>query len=58
VLSDRERAVCLGIPSDRKSEAIAAELGIAPSSVITCRKRADGKLDISCRAGLFAIRAG
>ncbi|PWE51480.1 hypothetical protein DEM26_00475 [Thioclava sp. NG1] len=58
VLSDRERAVCLGILSGRKSEAIAAELGIAPSSVITYRKRAYGKLGISSRAGLFAICAG
>lgn len=55
VLSDRERAVCLGILSGQKSEAIAADLGIAASSVITYRKRAYGKLGVTSRTGLFAI---
>ncbi|MDF0602072.1 helix-turn-helix transcriptional regulator [Psychromarinibacter sp. C21-152] len=55
VLSDRERAVCLGILSGQKSEAIAADLGVAASSVITYRKRAYGKLGVTSRAGLFAI---
>ncbi|WP_428648997.1 helix-turn-helix transcriptional regulator [Roseibium sp.] len=54
-LSERERAVCLGILSGRKAEAIAAELEVAASTVITYRKRAYGKLGISSRAGLFAI---
>lgn len=58
VLSDREQAVCLGILSGQKSEAIAADLGVAPSSVITYRKRAYGKLGVTSRAGLFAICAG
>lgn len=57
VLSDREQAVCLGILSGRKSEVIAADLGVAPSSVITYRKRAYGKLGVTSRAGLFAICA-
>jgi len=54
-LSERERAVCLGILSGRKAEAIAADLGVAPSTVVTYRKRAYEKLGISSRAGLFAI---
>ncbi|WP_137699359.1 helix-turn-helix transcriptional regulator [Marimonas lutisalis] len=58
VLSDREQAVCLGILSGRKTEAIAADLGVAPSSVVTYRKRAYGKLGITSRAGLFAICSG
>ncbi len=58
VLSHRERAVCLGILSGHKSEAIAADLKVAPSSVITYRKRAYGKLGITSRASLFAICSG
>lgn len=57
VLSARERAVCLGMLSGRKAEAIAAELGVAASTVITYRKRAYGKLGVTSRAGLFAICA-
>lgn len=57
VLSDREQAVCLGILSGRKTEAIAADLGVASSTVVTYRKRAYGKLGITSRAGLFAICA-
>lgn len=55
VLSTRERAVCLGILAGQKAELIAAEIGIAPSTVITYRKRAYSKLGISSRASLFAI---
>lgn len=55
VLSDREQAVCLGILKGRKAEAIAADLGVASSSVVTYRKRAYSKLGVSSRAGLFAI---
>lgn len=54
-LSEREQAVCLGILSARKAEAIAADLGVATSTVITYRKRAYAKLGITSRAGLFAI---
>lgn len=57
VLSQREKAVCLGILSGQKAEAIAADLGVAPSSVVTYRKRAYAKLGITSRAGLFAICA-
>ncbi|GAB4529474.1 MAG: LuxR C-terminal-related transcriptional regulator [Roseibium sp.] len=55
VLSDRERAVCLGILSGRKAEAIASDMGIAASTVVTYRKRAYEKLGITSRASLFAI---
>ncbi len=55
VLSDRERAVCLGILSGRKAEAIAADIGLAASTVVTYRKRAYAKLGIASRTGLFAI---
>ncbi len=55
VLSERERAVCLGILSGRKAEAIAADLDVAASTVVTYRKRAYAKLGVTSRAGLFAI---
>jgi len=54
-LSERERAVCLGILSGHKAEVIAADLGVASSTVVTYRKRAYNKLGITSRAGLFAI---
>ncbi|MYM53807.1 hypothetical protein GR167_00710 [Rhodobacteraceae bacterium GS-10] len=57
VLSERECAVCLGVLSGQKAEAIAADLGIAASTVVTYRKRAYAKLGITSRAGLFAICA-
>lgn len=55
VLSTRERAVCLGILAGQKTELIAAEIGVAPSTVVTYRKRAYAKLGISSRASLFAL---
>lgn len=58
VLSTRERAVCLGILSGQKAEAIAADLNVAPSTVITYRKRAYAKLGITSRTSLFAICKG
>ena len=58
VLSERERAVCLGILAGRKAEQIAADLGVAASSVVTYRRRAYGKLGISSRGALFAICRG
>ncbi|WP_417476160.1 helix-turn-helix transcriptional regulator [Leisingera sp.] len=54
-LSERERAVCLGILAGQKAEVIAAELEVAPNTVITYRKRAYAKLGINSRAGLFAL---
>ncbi|WP_298864258.1 helix-turn-helix transcriptional regulator [uncultured Sulfitobacter sp.] len=59
VLSLRERAVCSGMLAGQKAEEIAAQIGVAPSTVVTYRKRAYGKLGISSRASLFALcRAG
>ncbi|MGG7568483.1 helix-turn-helix transcriptional regulator [Rhodovulum sp. DZ06] len=55
VLSARERDVCLGILAGRKAEAIAGDLGVAASTVVTYRKRAYEKLGVTSRAGLFAI---
>ncbi|MEZ5716382.1 MAG: helix-turn-helix transcriptional regulator [Paracoccaceae bacterium] len=58
VLSARERAVCLGILSGRTAEQIAGDLDLAPSTVVTYRKRAYDKLGVGSRAGLFAICRG
>lgn len=55
VLSERERAVCLGILSGHKAEAIAADLGVATSTIVTYRARAYHKLGISSRGSLFAL---
>ena len=57
-LSDREREVCKGILLGKKAEAIAAELTVATSTVITYRKRAYEKLGISSRASLFELCKG
>lgn len=54
-LSEREQQVCRAVLRGKKNEAIAAELNIAVSSVITYRKRAYEKLGISSRAQLFAL---
>ncbi len=54
-LSERERQVCAAVLQGKKSETIAYELDVAPSSVVTYRKRAYEKLGISSRAQLFAI---
>jgi DNA-binding CsgD family transcriptional regulator len=54
-LSERERAVCLGVLAGQKAEVIAHALGVAPTSVVTYRRRAYDKLGISSRGELFAI---
>lgn len=54
-LSERERAVCLGILAGQKTEVIAAALEVAPNTVITYRRRAYAKLGINSRAGLFSL---
>lgn len=54
-LSEREREVCIGILAGKKAETIAGEIGVAPSTVTTYRRRAYEKLGISSRAALFAI---
>ncbi len=57
-LSDREREVCEGILSGKKAERIAADMDVAPSTVVTYRKRAYEKLGISSRTSLFEICGG
>lgn len=54
-LSERERQVCTAVLQGKKSETIAYELDVAPSSIVTYRKRAYEKLGISSRAQLFAL---
>lgn len=57
-LSERERQVCLGVLAGKKTEIIAGEIGVAPSTVTTYRRRAYEKLGISSSAALFAICRG
>lgn len=54
-LSDRERQVCRGILAGKKTEAVAADLSLAASSVVTYRRRAYQKLGITSRAALFEL---
>lgn len=54
-LSEREQQVCKAVLRGVKNEAIAGELGVAVSSVVTYRKRAYEKLGITSRAQLFAL---
>lgn len=54
-LTDREQDVCARIVAGYSSEAIALDLGIAPSSVATYRKRAYAKLGICSQHDLFAL---
>lgn len=55
MLSDREIQVCQGILRGKKTEIIAFELGVAPSTIITYRRRAYQKLGINSRRALFAL---
>lgn len=57
-LSARERAVAASIACGHSVEAIALELGLARSSIITFRRRAYAKLGIGSRGELFAQVAG
>jgi len=54
-LSKREREVCEGILSGKKSETIAYDLGLTPNSVITYRRRSYQKLGINSRSALFSL---
>lgn len=54
-LSSRERAVCRGILDGKTADAIARDMGLAPSTVVTYRKRAYQKLGVTSRGALFAI---
>lgn len=57
-LTAREREVCARILLGYTSAAIALDLDIAPTSVVTYRKRAYGKLGISTQNELFTACLG
>lgn len=57
-LSPRERAVCALIVCGRSVEAIAIELEVSPSTVVTFRRRGYAKLGVASRGELFARCAG
>nr|WP_321455295.1 helix-turn-helix transcriptional regulator [uncultured Cohaesibacter sp.] len=57
-LSDREKEVCRGILLGKKAESIAAEMEVAPSTVVTYRRRAYEKLGITSRTALFELCNG
>jgi DNA-binding CsgD family transcriptional regulator len=54
-LSDRELEVCARALYGQSIEGTSLELQIAPSSVVTYRRRAFAKLHISCSNELFAL---
>lgn len=54
-LTPRERQVCARIACGITADGIAADLGIAPSTVITLRKRSYAKLGIVDRLGLARL---
>ncbi|WP_207482621.1 helix-turn-helix transcriptional regulator [Arenibaculum pallidiluteum] len=54
-LTAREQAVCSRILLGYRTEGIALDLGVQPSTVITLRKRAYQKLAISSQSELFAL---
>ncbi len=54
-LSDRERQICEAMLRGLTTDAIAWELGVAPSTVTTYRKRAYEKLGINSKPALFAL---
>ena len=58
VLSPRERTVCRGILAGKTADALAAEMSIAASSIVTYRARAYQKLGVTSRGALFALCAG
>lgn len=54
-LTPRERQVCARISSGMTTDGIAADLGVAPSTIVTLRKRAYAKLGIADRLGLARL---
>jgi DNA-binding CsgD family transcriptional regulator len=54
-LSERELDVCARIACGISADGIAADLDIAPSSVVTLRKRAYTKLDVHDRVALMRL---
>ncbi|MFO1216978.1 MAG: LuxR C-terminal-related transcriptional regulator [Burkholderiaceae bacterium] len=57
LLSQRESAVCARIACGISADGIAADLGVAPSTVVTLRKRAYAKLGLSSRLALARMIA-
>jgi len=54
-MPDREAEVCTAIMLGMTSEAIALKLGISVNTVLTYRKRAYGRLNISCQNELMRL---
>ena len=54
-MPSREAEVCTAIMLGMTSEAIAIELGISVNTVLTYRKRAYGRLNISCQNELMRL---
>lgn len=54
-MPEREAEVCTAIMLGMTSEAIAIELGISVNTVLTYRKRAYGRLNISCQNELMRL---
>jgi DNA-binding CsgD family transcriptional regulator len=54
-MPDRELQVCTAIMLGMTSEAIALKLGISVNTVLTYRKRAYGRLNISCQNELMRL---
>jgi DNA-binding CsgD family transcriptional regulator len=54
-MPDREMQVCTAIMLGMTSEAIALKLGISVNTVLTYRKRAYGRLNISCQNELMRL---
>lgn len=54
-LSRRELAVAARVLAGMTSEGIALDLGVGLQSVLTYRKRAYAKLDVTCQRELFAL---
>lgn len=54
-LSPRERQVCARIAVGLTVDGIGADLGVAPSTVVTLRKRAYAKLGVNCRVAMARL---
>jgi DNA-binding CsgD family transcriptional regulator len=56
-LSEREREVCARLAIGMTQDGVAADLGVAPSTVATLRQRAYAKLGLSSRVALARLAA-
>ena len=54
-MPEREAEVCTAIMLGMTSEAIAIKLGISVNTILTYRKRAYGRLNISCQNELMRL---